>query len=224
MSTGTLMNKQINSCILIGAGDLAISQIPIKEHDLCIAVDGGYEYCSLLGIEPDYILGDFDSVSEGQREKLEELKLRDANRVIQLPRQKDDTDMLAAIKLGLDKGYRDFRIYGGGGGRLEHTLANIQCLLYLKEQDAVGYMLDGSAMILVAKDEAVSFRESMEGYLSLFSLGEKAVVSIEHMKYPLDRHPVTNSFPIGISNEFIGEKGCITVHEGAVVIIISWVE
>ena len=72
MSTGTLMNKQINSCILIGAGDLAISQIPIKEHDLCIAVDGGYEYCSLLGIEPDYILGDFDSVSEGQREKLED--------------------------------------------------------------------------------------------------------------------------------------------------------
>ncbi len=223
MSTGTLMNKQTGSCILIGAGDLTVSQIPVKEGDLCIAVDGGYEYCSLLEIEPDYVLGDFDSVGESQLEKLEELEAHEDGRIIRLPREKNDTDMLAAIRLGLEKGYRDFRIYGGNGGRLEHTLANIQCLLYLKEQDAVGYMMDGTGMILVAREESISFRENMEGYLSLFSLGDRAVVSIEHMKYPLDKYTVANSFPIGISNEFIGEKGCITVHEGSVVVVVSWV-
>ncbi|MBQ9991659.1 MAG: thiamine diphosphokinase [Lachnospiraceae bacterium] len=245
------MNKTEGKCILIGAGDLTISGIPVGEEDLCIAVDGGFSYCKLLGIEPHYVLGDFDSLGMGMvgsdgsetmeetdaseefvalkkrntpEEELAEYERIHPGRVIRIPKEKDDTDMLAALRLGLERGYRSFHLYGGSGGRLEHTIANIQCLLYLKEQGATGYMMDGTGMILVAKEEAVSFQESLEGYLSLFSLGEKAEVSIERMKYPLDHYEVTNSFPIGISNEFIGEKGCITVHKGAVVIIISWVE
>lgn len=224
MSIETSTNDIQGSCILIGAGDLTVSGIPVAKNDICIAVDGGFAYCSLLELTPDYVLGDFDSLSQDEAARLEEFSKQNPGRVIQIPREKNDTDMLAAIRLGLDKGYRSFRLYGGSGGRLEHTLANIQCLLYLKEQGAVGYMMDGTGMILVAKEEAVSFQKSLEGYLSLFSMGERARVSIENMKYPLTHYEVTNSFPIGISNEFIGQKGCITVHEGAVVIIISWVE
>ena len=129
MSIGTPMNNRQGNCILVGAGDLTISEIPINEGDLCIAVDGGYEYCCLLDIRPDYVLGDFDSLSSKQAEKLEERAQKDQTNVIRIPRDKDDTDMLAAIKLGLQEGYRSFRLYGGSGGRLEHTLANIQCLL-----------------------------------------------------------------------------------------------
>ena len=216
------MNK--GNCILIGAGDLTVSEIPIGENDLCIAVDAGYEYCKLLEITPDYILGDFDSIGEKEAENVAQIAKIEEDKVIILPVEKDDTDMLAAIKLGLEKGYQSYRIYGGMGGRVEHTIANIQCLLYLKEHDAVGYLMDGTGMILVAKDEEISFQDSMEGYMSLFSLGDKAVVSIENMKYPLDECEITNSFPIGISNEFIlGEKGKVTVHKGAVVMIVSWV-
>ena len=216
------MNK--GNCILIGAGDLTVSEIPIGENDLCIAVDAGYEYCKLLEITPDYILGDFDSIGEKEAENVAQIAKTEEDKVIILPVEKDDTDMLAAIKLGLEKGYQSYRIYGGMGGRVEHTIANIQCLLYLKEHDAVGYLMDGTGMILVAKDEEISFQDSMEGYMSLFSLGDKAVVSIENMKYPLDECEITNSFPIGISNEFIlGEKGKVTVHKGAVVMIVSWV-
>ena len=216
------MNK--GNCILIGAGDLTVSEIPIGENDLCIAVDAGYEYCKLLEITPDYILGDFDSIGEKEAENVAQIAKTEEDKVIILPVEKDDTDILAAIKLGLEKGYQSYRIYGGMGGRVEHTIANIQCLLYLKEHDAVGYLMDGTGMILVAKDEEISFQDSMEGYMSLFSLGDKAVVSIENMKYPLDECEITNSFPIGISNEFIlGEKGKVTVHKGAVVMIVSWV-
>ncbi|MBR5317001.1 MAG: thiamine diphosphokinase [Lachnospiraceae bacterium] len=216
------MNK--GNCILIGAGDLTVSEIPIGENDLCIAVDAGYEYCKLLEITPDYILGDFDSIGEKEAENVAQIAKIEEDKVIILPVEKDDTDILAAIKLGLEKGYQSYRIYGGMGGRVEHTIANIQCLLYLKEHDAVGYLMDGTGMILVAKDEEISFQDSMEGYMSLFSLGDKAVVSIENMKYPLDECEITNSFPIGISNEFIlGEKGKVTVHKGAVVMIVSWV-
>lgn len=216
------MNK--GNCILVGAGDLTISEIPMGENDLCIAVDAGYEYCRLLEITPDYILGDFDSISEKEAENVAEIAKQEEDKVIILPIEKDDTDMLAAIKLGLSEGYRSFRIYGGMGGRIEHTIANIQCLLYLKEHNAVGYLMDGTGMILVAKDEEISFQDSMEGYMSLFSMGDKATVSIENMKYPLQEQDITNSFPIGISNEFIlGEKGKVTVHKGAVVMIVSWV-
>ena len=216
------MNK--GNCILIGAGDLTISEIPIGENDLCIAVDGGYEYCKLLEITPDYILGDFDSIGEKEAENVAKIAKTEEDRVIILPEEKDDTDMLAAIKLGLSKGYQSFRIYGGMGGRIEHTIANIQCLLYLKEHDAVGYLMDGTGMILVAKEEEISFQDSLEGYMSLFSMGDKATVTIENMKYLLKEQEVTNSFPIGISNELVlGEKGKVTVHEGAVMMIVSWV-
>lgn len=216
------MNK--GNCILIGAGDLTLSEIPIKEGDLCIAVDGGYEYCKLFGITPDYIIGDFDSISEEGAGQIAALSEEEKEKVILLPAKKDDTDMLAAMKLGLQEGYVQFRIYAGLGGRLEHSIANIQCLLYLKEHQAVGYLMDGTGMVLVAKEETVSFQNNLEGYLSMFSMGERALVSIENMKYLLDHQEITNSFPIGISNEFIeGQKGSITVHEGAVMILISWV-
>ena len=222
ISIGTLMNK--GNCILIGAGDLTISEIPMGENDLCIAVDGGYEYCKLLEITPDYILGDFDSISEKEAESVAQIAKTEEEKVIILPVEKDDTDMLAAIKIGLSEGYQSFRIYGGMGGRIEHTIANIQCLLYLKEHNAVGYLMDGTGMILVAKEEEISFQESLEGYMSLFSLGDKATVSIENMKYLLKEQEVTNSFPIGISNEFIlGEKGKVIVHKGAALMIVSWV-
>ena len=212
------------NCILIGAGDLTISEIPVGENDLCIAVDGGYEYCKLLEITPDYILGDFNSIGEKEAENVAQIAKTEEDKVIILPVEKDDTDMLAAIKLGLSEGYQSFRIYGGMGGRMEHTIANIQCLLYLKEHNAVGYLMDGTGMILVAKEEEISFQESLEGYMSLFSMGDKALVSIENMKYNLSEQEITNSFPIGISNEFIyGSKGKVTVHKGAVVIIVNWV-
>lgn len=209
-------------CILIGAGDLTVSQIPITEDDLCIAVDGGFEYCKLLEIVPDYILGDFDSVSEKEAETIADIAKTKEDRVILLPVVKDDTDMLAAIKLGLKEGYRDFRIYGGLGGRLEHSFANIQCLLYLKEQGAVGYLMDGTGMVLLGKEETISFKEGLEGYLSVFSMGERCTLSLEGLKYTLEEKEITNSYPLGISNEFIeGEKAVITVHKGTALIILN---
>ena len=132
--------------------------------------------------------------------------------------------MLAAIKLALDKGFTEFRIYGGTGGRFDHTLANIQCLLYLKHHNATGYLVDGTGMILVLQNEAVHFNKNLEGYLSLFSLGREAKgVTIEGMKYPLSHYTMTNDFPIGISNEFIGQEATISVEDGELVCMLQYV-
>ncbi len=210
-------------CIVIGAGDLTLGEIAVGDGDYCIAVDGGLGYCGILGVEPDKIIGDFDSVSEGEKKALEQLKAQVPDLVLELNPEKDDTDMLAALKYGLELGYRDFRIYAGTGGRFDHTLANIQCLLYLKNHDATGYLVDGTGMILVLQNEAVHFQKSLEGYLSLFSLGREAKgVSIQGMKYTLKDYTMSNDFPIGISNEFIGEEAVISVSEGELVCMIQY--
>lgn len=210
-------------CIIIGAGDLTVSELSVREEDYVIAADGGYTYCKLLGIEPDLILGDFDSIGEKEAEKLAQIQKADPERIVLLPAEKDETDMLAAIHAGLQEGCREFHIYAGQGGRLEHTIANIQCLKYLKENGAVGYLMDGTGMILAAQNETVSFQPGMDGYLSLFSMGDRAEgVTIQNMKYELKDAVITNSFPIGISNEFIGKQASITVQNGTLVIILTW--
>lgn len=217
--------KKSGVCILIGAGDLTVGSIPYDpQKDCVIAVDGGVMYCGVLEMEPDYIIGDFDSVDSEYGEAVEGVREAAPEKVITLPVEKDDTDMLAAVKHGLKLGYKSFRLYGANGGRLEHTIANIQLLKYLKEQGAVGYIMDGSGMILLAINEAVSFRDSMEGYVNVFSLNETARgVTIRGLKYELTQATLTNALPLGISNEFIGVQSEIRVEDGALLIIVNWV-
>lgn len=212
-------------CIIIGAGDLNVTEIPVRDEDYVVAADGGYVYCKMLQIVPDLILGDFDSVREQEARELAGIQKQSPERVVVLPSEKDETDMLAAIHAGMEEGCREFYIYAGQGGRLEHTIANIQCLKYIRECGAAGYMADAAGMILVAQNETVSFPTSMQGYLSLFSMGDRAEgVTIRNMKYELDQAVITNSFPIGISNEFIGEAASVTVENGTLVIILTWGE
>ena len=210
-------------CIIIGAGDLTMGELSVQEDDYVIAVDGGLSYCGILEVEPDLIIGDFDSVSEQEKLAIEALQEEIPERIVALPVEKDDTDMLAALKKGLELGYRDFRIYAGTGGRFDHTLANIQCLLYLKNRDATGYLVDGTGMILVLQNEAVHLNRKLEGTMSLFALGKEAKgVTIQGMKYTLEDYTLTNDYPIGISNEFIGEEACISVEDGELVCMISY--
>ncbi|MBQ7919147.1 MAG: thiamine diphosphokinase [Lachnospiraceae bacterium] len=211
-------------CIIVAAGDLTVGSVKVNDDDLVIAVDGGLGYCSVLELEPDLILGDFDSVSEQEKEAIELLKAQIPERIIQLPDVKDDTDTLAAIRIGLENGYDRFLIYAGTGGRLEHTFANIQCLLYLKNHNAVGYLMDGSGMICVLQNEEVKLKDNLEGYLSLFSLGKEARgVTIRGMKYELEDTTITNDFPVGISNEFIGQEALVKVEDGELLMIINYV-
>ena len=128
-----------------------MGELSVTEEDYVIAVDGGLSYCGILNVEPDLIIGDFDSMSEQEKLAVEQLQQTVPEKICRLPECKDDTDMLAAIKRGLELGYTDFRIYAATGGRFDHTLANIQCLLYLKNHGAVGYLVDGTGMVLVRR-------------------------------------------------------------------------
>ncbi len=217
------MGRQAGKCVIVAAGDLSVTEIPLSRRDMLIAVDGGLKYCEELGLEPDLVLGDFDSVNGGQMEQIDRLSAESPGRVIRLKPEKDDTDTLAAIRLALGRGYREFLLYGAmGGSRLEHTVANIQCLLFIRHHGGVGYLQDKAGMCFVLEDEEKSFPASMTGYLSLFSLGRQALgVDIRGMKYELHNAVINNDFPIGISNEFVGGEAVVSVRQGQLLGIIT---
>lgn len=214
----------MGKCILVCAGEFVPIEIAVEEGDFVIAVDGGFRYCQMLGILPDLILGDMDSASEEERLLIEEIEQDDPERVHRLKPEKDDTDTLSAVREGLERGYRKFYFYGALGGRLDHSIANIQTLLFLKKRGSVGYILTDRQLITAICNEEITFHKGVEGRLSLFSLGEKAEkVTIRGMKYPLAEAAVTNDFPIGISNEFIkSEEALVRVEDGELLIMVEW--
>ena len=208
-------------CILMCAGSYEPLEIEKQDGDYLIAVDGGFRYCLEQSLQPDLVLGDFDSV---EPEYLEIIQQVPQEQSITLPVQKDDTDTLAAVKVGLDKGYRSFHIYGAlGGSRMEHTLANLQTLLYLKNRGAKGYLLDKDCMVFLIQNETVTLGEKGPAYLSLFAMGGDAKgVTIKNMKYDIEDVVISSDYPVGISNEIIGTEPTISVEDGTLLAILRW--
>ncbi len=210
------------NCILVGAGEQPSYQISVSGEDYLIAVDGGYAYCRKWALTPDLILGDLDSVSQSMKEEISSVRKETPDKIRVLPAMKDDTDTLAAIRIGLDMGYRSFRIYGGMGGRTDHTIANIQCLLFLKSQGAEGYLISDREILFLIQNESIKFTPKSSGLFSLFALQKQVTgVTIRGMKYPLDQAVLTDVYPIGISNEFIGEEAEVTVEEGTLLAVMQ---
>ena len=125
-----------HKCIIVSAGDFQPVDLNRTDGDFLIACDAGFSYLENMGILPDLIVGDFDSLYEigpQYEEMLEEIRKQNPESVLQLDVHKDDTDTMKAVRIGLEKGYRRFYLYGAlGGKRLDHTLANMQTLLFIK--------------------------------------------------------------------------------------------
>lgn len=141
---------------------------------------------------------------------------------MKLPTEKDDTDMLAAIKEGLAAGCKEFVIYGAlGGERIDHSFANIQCLLYLHHHGAKGVLYGVHDRIELLCNEKRIYPASMRGIFSAFAFGGDAKgVTEQGLKYSLQDATIKMEFPIGISNEFIGQESMIEVRDGKLLICI----
>ena len=197
-------------CIIVGAGDFNAAVFNSSHGDYIIAADGGYDYLTSIGCTPDVVIGDFDS-RDG---------VPDHPNVIKLNKIKDETDMIAAVNLGLERDYREFHIYGAAGGRLDHTLANIQTIAYLSKKQCSAYIYGDNYIITALTDGTITFDKSYTGMISIFS-HDTAVsgVTLTGLKYPLDNVTLTNTFPLGISNEFTGTEASVTVNHGTVIIL-----
>lgn len=225
-------------CYVVGAGDCLGLEFQPTLEDLVIAADAGLRYLEQSGITADLIIGDFDTLENAPA----------GTNVITLSCEKDDTDMLAAVREGIKVGYTEFHLYGGTGGRIDHTIANLQVLAYLSENGWKGYLhcpqnsfvrpvdrelkkadyaeasgnAHGSESIITAVTNGeLSFSQVPSGYISVFSYSEKSEgVCLQGLKYPLADATLSHTFPIGTSNEFIGEKSRISVKNGTLMIVL----
>lgn len=200
-------------CHVFGAGSPPNIPPEINGLDIVIAADGGYIYTQDAGIRVDAIIGDFDSLGSVP----EQGTCKPA--VIRLPVEKDQTDMLAALVHGLERGFTRFNLYGGMGGRFDHTLANIQCLAFLLSQGARGY-LHGEGVVITALRGGLRLARRETGIISVFALGGPAEgVCLRGLKYGLEHAALSPDFPLGVSNEFIGQPAHISAERGDLLIV-----
>ena len=200
-------------CFIFSAGTFYGLRERPAPGDLCIAADAGYRACRQAGIVPDLLLGDFDSMDQPE----------DFANVLRSPVEKDDTDTMLAVKTGLEQGCREFHLYGGTGGkRLDHTLANLQTLLYLRRRGAQGYLYDDDFVWTAIENEALTVKKTVEwGLLSVFCLGDRAEgVDEEGLQYPLRDAVLTPEFPVGVSNHILEPRARVAVRKG--VLIVGW--
>ena len=183
----------------------------LGEHpDALIAcADGGLRHARALGLHPDFMISDCDSMPETEGDE-----------VIRLKPEKDDTDTMLAVKTGLERGETEFHIYGGmGGRRTDHTIANFQALLYLARRGAQGWLYGQGERYTAVCGGTVTFPARDRGILSVFCLGADARdVSIQGGQYPLHHAVLTAEFPLGVSNHFVGRPITVSVRDGSLLI------
>ena len=139
------------------------------------------------------------------------------------PPEKDDTDTMLAVKQALSVGAEEIQIYGGLGGRFDHSIANVQTLRYLSEHGAVGSLCDAQNWMTVQTAGTVRQYPRRDGwYFSLLSLSDTCTgVTITGAKYCLQNGTLHANFPLGISNEIVAEQAEISLQTGTLLVLYT---
>jgi len=202
------------TCYIIGAGEFTALGLAPRADDLVIAADGGYRWLQPLGIVPHILLGDFDSLGEPPA-------LPAGVELMRHPVRKDDTDTGLALSVGYDRGYRDFALYGCGGGRIDHLLANFQSMGRYAALGAQVRLIDPAYTAYAVANGTLTLPPAERGTLvSVFCHGDAAHgVTLQGLSYPLEDAVLTCHVPLGVSNAYEAETPVISVKEGVLLVV-----
>lgn len=207
--------EPLQRCVVLAAGDYydhTREQIP--DRALTIAADGGWDHACELGLHVDALIGDFDSVR---------LKLPNDATITRLPEEKDDPDLLSALKVGWAKGAREFHIFGGLGGRVDHTISNIQLMVRLAVRGGIGFLYGNGQIVTAIHNASLDFPESCGGEGRMVSVFSHTPVSYDvnerGLKYQLEHAKMFGDAVQGLSNELIDNTlAHVDVHEGTLIV------
>ena len=201
----------MSTCLIITGGDY--NDLPKDiSYDRVIACDLGFEYAKKMNITPDVVLGDFDSYD------IEKVKAEGFLPIV-YPSKKDDSDTVLAIKHAISKGFDDIVITCALGGRTDHLLANIQALVYAKEQGANATIIGDKETITVISKEEKTIEGKPGGHLSVFSAGGNAEgVSIRGVKYETEDVTLRDDYALGVSNSFTAPETSIACKKGTLLV------
>lgn len=200
-------------CVIIGGApikDYSRIRDVLREDDFCIYCDCGLRHREGLSAAPDLIVGDFDSFSAAPS---------GAN-VITLPREKDDTDTVYAVKEALRRGFDEFVLLGAAGGRLDHTLANVSLLVMLDRLGKKAVLVDDCSDMRVISREEASIADTCRFFSLLTVNGSARHVTIENAKFPLRDAEIHCDYQYGVSNEVLpGKTARVRVGEGQLLLM-----
>lgn len=200
------------TCLIVSGGDFCPPPDALRDAVFVIACDRGYVYAERLGLTPDLIIGDFDSAPPP----------RSSAPVKRFPSRKDDTDTMLAAREALVRGFADVAVCCAFGGRLDHTLANLQTAAYLAAHGARArlYGSDAEALAFAAGEARIPRRAGWS--LSVFALSDKCEgVTIRGAKYECENETLTNAFPLGVSNVWAAEEAVISARSGILLALQS---
>ena len=203
-------------CHIFAGGDLGkIDRTWFStHHGFIICADSGYKHAVNLGLEPDIIVGDFDSYTG---------RLPENTEIYRTVPEKDDTDTWFAVKEALRRGFTDFLLLGVVGQRLDHSLGNLSILLYLHQQGMQAQLLDDFSQMEIVGNTPVSVSADFS-YFSLLNIsGLAKEVTIKNAVYPLDKAEISCTYQYAISNQVLpGQVTEITVGQGSLLLIKVW--
>ncbi|MBQ3013756.1 MAG: thiamine diphosphokinase, partial [Clostridia bacterium] len=171
-----------------------------EKGDLVIAADAGYLTAKRLGITPDVVLGDFDTLGEEN--------IPDGVECLRVPREKDDTDTQLAVKVAIERGAEEITIVGGMSGRIDHTLSTLAILEDLwerKDGRIFAILTDGKNRVRFIRNGGTILPRSQYRYFSLIAADETVKgITLDGCKYPLKNGRISRRNQWAVSNEIVG--------------------
>jgi thiamine pyrophosphokinase len=210
-------NQNSNVMIVLGgrAPDISwLSEASLSFEEIW-AADSGGDICKKAGLQPKYLIGDFDSICEKEKEWL----VSHGTETIKYPIEKDLTDYQLCLKIASQRGVKNVYVTGGWGGRFDHTFSNLY---------SASYGMSLGVRVICLSDEIESLfyiyaEESIEicykdipNEFSLIPLGLSSIVSVSGAKWNLSFSEITQKLPYAISNKALDQKIKICAHEGAI--------
>ena len=180
-----------------------------------ICCDGGMRHARVLGIMPDYIVGDFDSVDKDTFEfyKNKNIDLK------QVPCRKDETDTELGVIHALEIGADDITIFGAMGSRMDHTLANIFLLVRIDKVGKKGRLVNENNVVILATSKTEIYGEKGD-IVSFIPLTYTVTgVTTKGLEYPLNNETLYIDSPRGVSNIMTDTCAEYSFDEGFAIII-----
>lgn len=203
----------MSRCVIVGGAAIGRYE-EVKKYlrpgDYSIFCDNGLRHLEVLGIEPDLIIGDFDSHAAPQ------LPVE----TIFLPREKDDTDSVYAVREALKRGFRDFLLVGVVGDRIDHSLGNLSILLKLDSLGLKGLIVDDYSEMEIVSRETAEIGPEYPFFSVLNISGTARGITIENAKFPLENGEINCEYQYGVSNEPLpGKTARVSVSEGRLLLV-----
>ena len=183
-----------------------------RSGDLVIAADGGARHCQALGILPQVILGDFDSLAPAELEAFDQ----SGAILVRSPSRKDETDLELAFRYAVQQGVTEIVVFGGLGARWDMTVANLLLASAPEYHHLKVCFLDGfQELTLLCGGQVLDLSGQPGDIVSLIPLAGDAVgVTTQGLEYPLEIDTLSFASPRGVSNVLLFPAARVSLAQG----------